>query len=154
MGSCFTVQYLRLGGSYSRVGIRLPTEISRQEWGGEKNKQASWRSWFTWPALLGSHWKCFSDSQKSPAVTLCGHILHFLWEQTELLSNSEWETVFFTPLRGSFWGLLNSHLAASLQLRSPVLSNGELWECHPGYLIDAKGGGFRGRARTQRFKGP
>lgn len=29
------------GGSHSRVGIRLPTEISRQERGSEKNKQAS-----------------------------------------------------------------------------------------------------------------
>lgn len=29
------------GGNNSRVGIRLPTEISWQEWGSEKNKQAS-----------------------------------------------------------------------------------------------------------------
>lgn len=58
-----------------------------------------------------------------------------------LFSRSDRKNVFHAAVR-LLSGPLISDLIVSAQLCVSVCSNEELWECQPGHLIEAGGGGF------------
>lgn len=94
-----------------------------------------------------------------PKVSRCRNIHRSSLDQSKfpLFSHSDPKMFFFvfshTTVR-LLSGPLNSNLIASAQLCVSVCSNEELWECQRGHLIEAKGGGFWGRASARGSKGP
>lgn len=127
------------GADTQQLGwIRLPSQISWQEWGSEKNKQASQRSYFTCLALLGCHWKCFEATHSDGSeMILCPHISagSILIFQPELKSCSATRQTTFP------WECFQVSECKVLRCGYACLSaTTGLWECHWGHLIEAEGG--------------